>query len=488
MAIPTGNLIVQLDASNNSSYSGSGNTWYDLSTEGNNFTLVNAPSFAGTGNSKYFVFNTYTSNQYAIRPGIVNGTIYYPTPPVFSWNLWAKDTIVNEGTNSCRVAQGSDGGYIIPSLWKRYAGVTETAFEWGGGGDLVDTNFTPTVNQWNNYQITCSGTAYTVYINGTKYGQDLSINGTIWGGAETGMIIGGFVVSNPPVPAAGSNQQVGVFEYYDVSLTPSQVIEVFNNQASRFIDTSDVIKYDFADPDCYPGTGNTVFNLSTSVNLFGTVTGAGFSAGTNAFVFDTTGDIISVQDPYDEIDISNNFTYIAVFNRAAPLSAGDQTIFSLPFRNSWNSTPYYGLYLGYDNINNNYILYTNNSTAYIASGIAASNIVGEWTAVALTFASGTANVYVNGIGVSTVTGLSASIDLSNNTELSLGNYASFFSNSSGQFTGQMASFELHDAVLSGAAISSISQAYLDRYAPAPPVPPAYIGIAGGRQFSQGFNG
>lgn len=488
MAIPTGNLIVQLDASNSSSYSGSGNTWYDLSTEGNDFQLRNSPSFSGTGNSKYFVFDAYTSDQYAIRPGITNGTIYNPSTPVFSWNIWARDTSVTEGGYSCRLGQGSDGAGIVPTLWKRYAGVTETAFEWGGGTDVVDTNFVPTVNQWYNYQITCSGTAYTVYINGTKYGEDLSTTSKIWGGAETAFIIGGLPASNPPVASYKSDQQVALFECFDVSLTPSQVIEVFNSQASRFIDTSDVIKYDFADTDCYPGTGNTVFNLSTSTNLFGTVSGAGFSAGTNAFVFDTTGDIISVQDVYDEIDISNNFTYIIVFNREAPLTPGDQTLFSLPYRNNWSSTPYYGLYLGYENATNNYVMYTNDSTNYIRSGIAASNIVGQWTAAAIAFSSGTAQVYINGIGVSTVTGLPTSIDLSNNTQLALANYASFFSNSSGQFTGQMAAFELHDAVLSGAAISSISQTYLDRYAPAPPPGPPYVGITGGRQFSQGFNG
>lgn len=486
MAIPTGNLIVQLDASNATSYSGSGNTWYDLSTEGNDFYLRNSPSFAGSGNSKYFVFNAQSASQFASR-GEVFGSTYSPSNPVFTWSLWARDTAVTGVSYGCRLGQGTDGAGIIPGLWKEYGGSSDIVFEWGGGSDLIDTNFTPTVNLWYNYQITCSGTAYTVYINGTKYGEDLSVGSKIYGGPITTMNIGS-LDSSGSTPVYPTNSQVALFEYYDVALTQNQVIELYNSQASRFLDTSDIVKYDFADSDCYPGTGNTVYNLSTSANLFGTVSGAGFSAGTNAFVFDANGDQITIQDTFDEIDISNNFTYIIVFNREAPLSAGDQTLFSLPYRNNWSSTPYYGLYLGYDNVNNNYILYTNDSTNYIASGIAASNIVGQWTAAAIAFSSGTAQVYVNGIGVSTITGLPSSIDLSNNTELNIGNYASFFNAASGQFTGQIASFELHDAVLSGAAISSISQAYIDRYAPAPEPPPAHPSIVGGRQFSQGFNG
>lgn len=487
MSIPTGNLIVQLDASNPSSYSGSGNTWYDLTAEGNDFYLRNSPSFSGTGNSKYFVFNAQSANQFANRE-IVNGTTYSPSNPVFSWNVWCRDTAVTGVYYGCRIAQGTDGGGIVPSLWKEYEGSSQVRFEWGSGADLLNTGYTPTINNWTNYQITCSGTAYTVYINGTKYAEDLSVTSKIWGGANTAMNLGCFATPSTTTAYYPTNSQFALFEYYDVSLTQNQVIEVFNSQASRFLDTSDVLKYDFADVDCYPGTGNTVFNLSVSQNLFGTVTGAGFSAGTDAFVFDANAETIVVQDLYDELDISNNFTYIIVFNREAPLASGDQTLFSLPYRNNWSSTPYYGLYLGYDNVANNYVLYTNDSTNFIKSGIAASNITGEWTAAAIAFSSGTAQVYINGIGVSTITGLPTSIDLVNNTELAIGNYASFFTVSSGQFTGQIAAFEVHDAVLSGAAISSISQAYIDRYAPLPPVPPAHPSIVGGRQFSQGFNG
>ena len=54
-SIVTEGLILHLDAGDSNSYSGSGNTWYDISGNNNHGTL-NGPSFINTG-LKHFVFN-----------------------------------------------------------------------------------------------------------------------------------------------------------------------------------------------------------------------------------------------------------------------------------------------------------------------------------------------------------------------------------------------------------------------------------------------
>lgn len=53
-ALPTSNLVLYLDATNTSSYPGSGTTWNDLSGNGRNFSWVSAPSFTSAGTSSYF--------------------------------------------------------------------------------------------------------------------------------------------------------------------------------------------------------------------------------------------------------------------------------------------------------------------------------------------------------------------------------------------------------------------------------------------------
>jgi len=49
--------LLYLDAGNTASYSGSGTTWADLSTNTNNATLTGSPTFTSSGANSYFSFN-----------------------------------------------------------------------------------------------------------------------------------------------------------------------------------------------------------------------------------------------------------------------------------------------------------------------------------------------------------------------------------------------------------------------------------------------
>ena len=57
-------LVLNLDAGNTASYSGSGTTWNDISGNGRNFTWINTPSFTSIGSSSYFS----TSGNRSIGP------------------------------------------------------------------------------------------------------------------------------------------------------------------------------------------------------------------------------------------------------------------------------------------------------------------------------------------------------------------------------------------------------------------------------------
>jgi len=62
-SIVTDGLVLNLDAANPASYSGAGTTWYDLSGNGNNGTLVNNPTYT-SGPGGYFTYDgvdDYTS-------------------------------------------------------------------------------------------------------------------------------------------------------------------------------------------------------------------------------------------------------------------------------------------------------------------------------------------------------------------------------------------------------------------------------------------
>ena len=66
-SIVTDNLVLNLDAGDSNSYSGSGTTWTDLSGEGNHATLVNGPTYS-SNDGGYLSFDG--SNDHATLPAI----------------------------------------------------------------------------------------------------------------------------------------------------------------------------------------------------------------------------------------------------------------------------------------------------------------------------------------------------------------------------------------------------------------------------------
>jgi hypothetical protein len=71
----TDGLLLHLDAGNDSSYNGSGTTWYDLSGNNRNATLVNTPTFDNTTNGGLFSFDD-TSYEYATIPNIGDQSVF----------------------------------------------------------------------------------------------------------------------------------------------------------------------------------------------------------------------------------------------------------------------------------------------------------------------------------------------------------------------------------------------------------------------------
>ena len=60
-------LILNLDAGDYDSYSG-GSTWYDLSGNGNDFTMYGTLSFTNNGTNSYFTSTATTSNYFVLYP------------------------------------------------------------------------------------------------------------------------------------------------------------------------------------------------------------------------------------------------------------------------------------------------------------------------------------------------------------------------------------------------------------------------------------
>ena len=196
----TGGLILSLDAGNPSSYPGSGTTWFDLSGNNNNATLVNGATYSSANGG---VFNFNGTNQYASSP--INVATSNHTIIVIA-------RLTGSGNNR-RVIASSSINYILG--WS--GGGTDKYYPNGwvydGGGAALTT--------WICYAGTgdYSADSWQLYKNGVALGtpNNAGANG------PNGLVIGGDTLYGEY-----SNCQVAVVLVYNRVLSAAEIQQNYN--------------------------------------------------------------------------------------------------------------------------------------------------------------------------------------------------------------------------------------------------------------------
>jgi hypothetical protein len=201
-------LVLNLDAGNTESYPGTGNTWIDLSGNGNNGTMSGATYSAANGGSILISGSSYVNlgDPTTLRFGTGDWT----------YECWVKTG--NLGTNTL-ISKGYSPGF--EAFW--YGGLLSV---WISG---AGANYT---GSWSNntwYHIVFSkiNGVYYVYKNGTSFGQtnstsDISASGTNWWiGQRTG---GDYTL----------NGNISVTRMYNKGLSAAEVLQNYNALKSRY--------------------------------------------------------------------------------------------------------------------------------------------------------------------------------------------------------------------------------------------------------------
>lgn len=206
----------------NASYSGTGNTWFDLTAYNNDLTLANQ-TFA-TSPIKSFSF--------------ANGYAYKASPASFPTNVFTFDGWFNFTGSSSQIlyAGGKDGsgtgvlfGYKFPS-----ANSNKPFFEMGGGVARLNLSLDPTPGVWYNYVITGDGTNVKAYVNGvldvTASQSTGSINNTTYG-----LILGQFIDgAGGPSGTFYSPSSFGQFTVYNQALDAALILDNYNTNISNY--------------------------------------------------------------------------------------------------------------------------------------------------------------------------------------------------------------------------------------------------------------
>jgi hypothetical protein len=212
--IVTNGLVLNLDAANKDSYPGTGTTWYDLSGNGNNGTLINGPSFLPNVNSGIIKFDGVDDYVDGGTSTLSSGNI-----SLFQWVKM--DSLSSTGWNITftKWLSSVDFHFAIKSGTPRLNLYTTS------NSDLyANTALATGVWYYVGFTLVNGGTL-TFYVNGTSDGTYSSVSRTP---SNDTIYIG------DPRPNYGLAGSIPVTQVYNRALSSTEVLQNYNAQKTRF--------------------------------------------------------------------------------------------------------------------------------------------------------------------------------------------------------------------------------------------------------------
>jgi hypothetical protein len=227
--LATAGLVLNLDAGNPASYSGTGNTWTDLSGVGNNGTIVNGVTY-NSSNQGSLIFNGNGNGG-----GSPNPYISLPTSSAFNFGIgdfsiemWTYITTLNPHPNLLTI-NGNSSWYAAIRLgyWQGNLGVLHSY----NGNSWDGNNSAPiNVDVWSHIVISRISGNVKVYINNVEKAS-YALPGNLMSNAENE--IGR--LNHPNTGYFNLSGKIAVTRIYKGNgLTPSEVSTNFNALKSRF--------------------------------------------------------------------------------------------------------------------------------------------------------------------------------------------------------------------------------------------------------------
>jgi hypothetical protein len=211
-------LVLNLDAGSRASYVGVGTTWYDLSGNNLNGTLVNGPTFAGTGISSSLVFDR-TNDYISVADNSLLNTFSAMTLEII-----VKYTTTNDQIFVQKYNYSTSNGYSLELFSSGIAALCRS----GGSNYLSVSVSSYPANNVYHMIFTLSGTTQTLYINGVSVSSNSS--GAAPSLSGTALTIGNR--SNLSGTYLGGN--VYLTKFYNRALTASEILQNFNFYRTRY--------------------------------------------------------------------------------------------------------------------------------------------------------------------------------------------------------------------------------------------------------------
>ena len=223
VSVVTDGLVLYLDAGNSSSYPGSGTTWTDLSSSGNDASLINGVSYssASGGHLSFDGSNDYVSETSSLSDSFFQGN--------WTFSIWARFDVISTTTNGnsdeILLHHGSSSTRNGLHLVQR-----NSTIRLGLYADDLDAASTVTTNQWYNFVFTLNNSTYLkqIYINSSFE------NSNTGGGAYTGTGSNTRIAGQVLGFGTYLSGDIGIVMAYNKVLSSSEISTNFNYFKDRY--------------------------------------------------------------------------------------------------------------------------------------------------------------------------------------------------------------------------------------------------------------
>jgi len=440
--IVTDGLVLNLDAGFTPSYPTTGNTWYDLSGDGNDGTLLNGPTFNSNGWIDFDGVNDWCNIP---NTNLVPGNVTSLTVG----GIWKRngdganyETILHQSSNTSIGNSAYWFGYDLNNKVTATIGARQ-----GVGWSAGQTNINADIGKWFYTVASWNGSTVSVWVNGilkVTYNLSTYTNpGTVTrlgaSGDASGYLANGSIANIHINPNKAFTESEMLTNYYQAPIVTDGLVFA--------IDAGNLVSYENGSTTAYSLTGS---NDGTLTN------GVGFnSANGGTWEFDGVDDYITLPSSI-----------------ATSLNGGEEASLNMwvKLNSNSNSVANTGIIQlsGYSNGNGNLYWYQNGYT-YLDIFITTRYRVWintvldprNWHMLTITTTPGTNGwkAYLNGILQYQTTGQSTvSVDSTIVGGLTLGE------NSSGRYTnGNIASCFIYDKALTADEVQQNFQAQSSRF-------------------------
>ena len=229
-SIVTDNLFMHLDASNSSSYPGSGSTWTDLTGNGNNGTISGATWSATDGG----IFDFDGSND-TVQVAH-NSSLSLSTSVQRTVQVWVKFDALPALNAQIPVFGKLSSSFAFDGYWAGLfsnGGVVRCVTNGTSIQRVSNSTLTISINTWYLYtfisRITSTTNTTKVYINGTEY--ITATHGTD-GYSESNPFYLGYIGAGVSSPYL--NGKIGACYFYTDGLSAAEVTQNFDATKSRY--------------------------------------------------------------------------------------------------------------------------------------------------------------------------------------------------------------------------------------------------------------